>query len=200
MERREQISKRGKREGHVREMERERLTRLARIRPASLTRLQLLIPATSSAELGTNLKLERRWSYPHCHRHRKAARTPVIKAWKTATQPIFVTVNLAGIRLHHQLGSTTHVTSFHFWPTPSPKTSVLAVNDRQKAHDFGSTIRRHRRAWEVTTGTVGLIEVWIIRSELPVVVDWSPIIVDWQGQFRNFTRLWGKFIIYDNSG
>ena len=155
----------------------------------SLTRLQLPIPATSPVKLGTDMKLEWRRSYPRCHCHWKIARTPVIEAWKTAAQPVFFTVNLAGIRLHHRLGSTPHVTNFYFRPTPPPETSVLAVNDRRKAHDFGSTIRRHRRAWEVTSGTIGLTEVLTIRPKLLVVVDWISVTVDRRGQFDKFIKL-----------
>ena len=62
MERGELVSKNGKRGARDREREREReLTHFdldPTQKPATLTRLQPLIPATSPTELGTDLKLE----------------------------------------------------------------------------------------------------------------------------------------------
>ena len=76
------FQKRKERGAREREWERE-IDPFSWIRPASFTRLQQPIPATSSAKLGIDLKLERRRSYPCCHRHWKTARTSAIKAWKT---------------------------------------------------------------------------------------------------------------------
>ncbi|KAK9232418.1 hypothetical protein WN943_022664 [Citrus x changshan-huyou] len=90
-----------------------------------------------------------------------------IKLERTAAQATSVAVNFVEVWTHHCLSYTPHVTSFHFPPTPSPETSVLAVSDRWKAQGFGSTIRRHHRAWEVTAGTIGLTEGF----DLPIAVD-----------------------------
>ena len=56
-----------------------------------------------------------------------------------------------------------------------------------KLVDFGASIRRRQRAWRLTATTVGLTEVWAIRPELPVAVEWIPVTVDRQGYLGNFT-------------
>ena len=64
----------------MRERERKRLTGFdpTRIRPATLTRSDLTIPATSPADQGTDMKLESRPSYPSRHRLRNTGNL----AWK----------------------------------------------------------------------------------------------------------------------
>ena len=157
------VSKKGKREGHMWERERKRvvpifypdLTR----KPATLTLLQPPIPATSPAELGTDLKLEWCRSYFHCHRRQKTARTPTIEARKDAA------------KTHHHrrlfrrslgtppTGSTPHVTSIIFRPTSSPERAGLLLIGYLRTHGLGSSIYRRHRTLEPTATTVELTEV-----------------------------------------
>ena len=78
-------------------------TRKPNPEPATLTRPYLPFLATVSAELGTNLKLRSRPSFP-CHpRRRKATGTPAIEAWKPATVSLCSAGIFAGFGWHHRL-------------------------------------------------------------------------------------------------
>ena len=91
--------------------EREKLTQ---IRPVSLTQFQPSIPATSSAELGTNLKLVRCRSHPLCHRHWKLTGTPPFEARKATAQSFFVAVDPARFLATPPPGSCSSTHTHHF--------------------------------------------------------------------------------------
>lgn len=111
------------------------------------TRICLTIPATPPVKLGTNLKLEDWPSYRSRHHQRKTTRTSAIQARKPATVPPYSATIFAGFWMHHHLGFVLQVTLIIFRPVESPETAGLAPIGRRKAHGFGSSIRRHRRAW-----------------------------------------------------
>ena len=143
-------------------------TRKPELEPTNVTRPYLLFPATISAELGTNLKLRSRPSFP-CHpRRRKTTGTPAIKAWKPTTVSLCSAGIFAGFGWHHQLAFVPHDSLFHFRPSTAAGDIVLPLIGRWKTYSFGSSIRRHRRAWEVTTATVGLSVARTFRLKLPV--------------------------------
>ena len=146
------------------------------------------------------MKLERRRSYPCCQRRRKIARTPAMEAQKTATRPVFVAVDFAGFRPRYHLDLDSQLTLIVFQPTPPSETTILAMNNRRKARDLGSSICRRCHAWVVTTGTIALIEVRTIKHELSVAVDWISVTVDRQWQFNNFANFGDYFVISELGG
>ena len=158
-------------------------------RPATLTRTDLTIPATSPAKLGIDMKLERWRSNPRYHRRWKTTGTPPFEAQKfTAKNPS------PSPSISPEFGHTsswvlllTLPASFSGQPCHLKRPDCRR-SATWKTLSFGSTIHRHRRAWEVTAGTVGLTEVWTIRPKLSVIVDWSPVTVDRQGQFKGLAN------------
>ena len=132
------------------------------------TRPYLPFSATVSAEQGTKWKLRIFPLFVVHHRRRKPTGTPAIEAWKSAAPPIFVAIDSTGFWWRNRLGFVPHPILCHFWLSTAAGDIVLLLIGRWKTYDFGSSIRSHRRAWKVTTATVGLSVARNFWLELPV--------------------------------
>ena len=151
---------------HTCDRVRERSCQTRPVWPANSTWPYLSIPATPSVKLGTNLKLEDRPSYPSRHCRWKPTGSPPLEAWKPVAPIVFVAIDSIGFWWRNWLGFVPHSALCHFWLSTAARYIVLSLISRWKTYGFGSSIRSHRRTWEVTTATIGLSVAITFRLEL----------------------------------